>query len=122
MMPQTFVSPPMATNGGSGQLQINLDVAHARIAVTGELDLATVHVLHEAAAFLMSETAEAITIDLSGLQFIDAAGLGEIVGLRATLIAADRRLTLSRPSPTVRRTFAVGGLAKLLPENSSHSG
>ena len=49
-----------------------------------------------------------------GLQFIDAAGLGEIVCLRATLSAAGRQLTLRRPFPRIRRTFALGGLAELL--------
>ena len=72
----------------------------------------------EAAAVLLSETAEEITIDLGGLQFIDAAGLGEIVCLRATLIAAGRQLTLRRSSPRIRRTFAIGGLAELLRESS----
>ena len=44
---------------------------------------------------LVSETAHEITIDLGGLQFIDAAGLGDVVRLRMTLIAARRRLILS---------------------------
>jgi hypothetical protein len=39
----------------------------------------------------MSETAHEISIDLGRLQFIDAAGLGEVVRLRMTLIAAARR-------------------------------
>ena len=43
----------------------------------------------------MSETAHKITIDLGWLPFIDAAGLGEVVRLRMTLIAAGRRLILS---------------------------
>jgi anti-anti-sigma factor len=62
--------------------------------------------------------AQEITIDLGGLQFIDAAGLGEIAHLRATLLPSGRRLTLSRPSPRIRRTFAIGGLAELLGRNS----
>jgi anti-anti-sigma factor len=105
MTQREFVSRPMATTNGSGQLQI-------------DLDLATVTVLREAAAVLLSETAEEITIDLAELQFIDAAGLGEIVCLRATLIAAGRQLTLRRPSPRIRRTFALGGLAELLRDSS----
>jgi anti-anti-sigma regulatory factor len=43
----------------------------------------------------MSETAREITIDLGRLRFIDAAGLGEVVRLRMTLVAAGRRLILS---------------------------
>ena len=84
MTQRDFVSTAMTTTSGSGQLQIDLDVAHARVALTGELDLATVPVLREAAAVLLSETAEEITIDLGGLQFIDADGLGEMVCARAT--------------------------------------
>lgn len=118
-MRRDVVSLAMAANRGGGQLQIDLDVGHARIAVTGELELATVHVLHEAADVLISEPAQVITIDLSRLQFIDAAGLGEIVRIRMTLIAEGRRLILSRPSPRIRRTFAIGGLAELVCGNSS---
>jgi anti-sigma B factor antagonist len=118
MTQRDFVSTAMTTTSGSGQLLIHLDVAHARVALTGELDLATVPVLREAAAVLLSETAQEITIDLGGLQFIDAAGLGEIVWLRATLIAVGRQLTLRRPSSRIRRTFALGGLAELLRDSS----
>ncbi len=63
---------------------------------------------------LMSETAHEITINLGRLQFIDAAGLGEVIRLRMTLIAAGRRLILSRPSSRIRRIFAMGGLAELI--------
>jgi anti-anti-sigma factor len=108
----------MTADSGGGQLQIDLDVANASLALIGELDLATIHMLREATAVLLAERAQEITIDLGGLQFIDAAGLGEIVHLRATLIASGRRFTLSRPSPRIRRTFAIGGLAELLRENS----
>jgi anti-sigma B factor antagonist len=118
MTQRDFVSTAMTTTSGSGQLLIDLDVAHARVALTGELDLATVPVLREAAAVLLSETAQEITIDLGGLQFIDAAGLGEIVWLRATLIAVGRQLTLRRPSSRIRRTFALGELAELLRDSS----
>ena len=113
-MRRDSVSISMAAGSGGGHLEIDVDVARARIVVTGELDFATVQVLREAGDVLMSETAEEITIDLGRLQFIDAAGLGEIVRLRVTLIAAGRRLILSRLSPRIRRTFAMGGLAELV--------
>jgi anti-anti-sigma factor len=104
MTQRDFVATAMTTTSGSGQLQIDLDVAHARVALTGELDLATVPVLREAAAVLLSETAEEITIDLGGLQFIDAAGLGEIVCLRATTLIAAGRPRLPRRVRRSRRT------------------
>ena len=105
----------MAADSGAGQLQNDLDVADTRVALTGELDLATVPVMRGgAAAVLMSETAHEISIDLGRLQFIDAAGLGQVVRLRMTLIAAGRRLILSRPSSRIRRIFAIGRLAELI--------
>ena len=66
----------MAADSGAGQLQNDLDVADTRVAVTGELDLDRARVAG-AVAVLMSKTAHEITIELGGLQFIDAAGLGE---------------------------------------------
>ena len=46
----------------------------------------------------MSEPAHGITIDLGGLEFIDAAGLGEVVRLRND---ADRRRSAIDPVQTV---------------------
>ena len=105
MTQRDFVSTAMTTTSGSGQLQIDLDVAHARVALTGELDLATVPVLREAAAVLLSETAEEITIDLGGLQFIDAAGLGDGVGQELLLEIFDR---LAEGDRSLRRGHGAG--------------
>jgi anti-anti-sigma regulatory factor len=96
----------------AGQLQNDLDVPDTRVALTGELDLATVQVLR-AADVLMSETTHEITIDLGGSQFIDAAGLGDVIGLRMTLLAADRRLIPSQPSPKIAE-FRHGQRAELI--------
>ena len=95
-------------------LQVTVDVAHASLALTGELDLGTVCAVHGAAPAMLVASAATITIDLRGLQFIDAAGLGGLVQLCARLSAAGRRVILVRSSAKIRRTFEVAGLADLL--------
>ena len=108
------VAAVMTAGTGGAKFEVHLDIAQAYVALSGELDLATVDALRQAAAVLLSSTSQHITIDLADLQFIDAAGLGEIARLRVTLLAAGRRLTLSRPSRKIHRTFVVGGLAELV--------
>lgn len=87
---------------------------HGRLTLAGELDIATRPALSEAATALANASSPQITVDLGGLEFIDAAGLGGIVALRATLIAAGKQVRLNRVSARIRRTFAVAGLAGLL--------
>lgn len=103
----------LATEPGA-RLLVSVDAAHARLALTGELDLSTVRALREAARALRDVSTTRITIDLRELRFIDAAGLGGLTQLCATLTGADRQVTLSRPSRNIRRTFARAGLTELL--------
>jgi anti-anti-sigma factor len=87
----------------------------ARIAVLGELDIATSHQLGDA---LEREHASgrAVTLDLSGVEFLDSSGL--TVVLRAMKDAQDNgwnfgiASTLSEP---VLRTVRVAGVLPMLP-------
>ena len=58
--------------------------------------------------------ASEVTVDLARVTFIDATGLGAIVGLRNELIAAGGSLKLTGASPRVARIFALGSLSTLL--------
>lgn len=53
------------------------------------------------------------TIDISGLSFIDAAGLGCLVDINNRLTAVGARLRLTGTTPKLRRIFVLGGLAGL---------
>jgi anti-anti-sigma factor len=100
--------------GTPAHLEVRLDVAHGRLALAGELDHASAPAIHDAATVLAKAPTSHVTVDLAELQFIDAAGLGAIVQLQATLAATGRHISLRQPSAQVRRTFAVAGLAELL--------
>lgn len=82
------------------------------LALEGELDMADTDALLEAAATLAERPGD-LTLDLSGLTFIDSTGL---LGLLRT---ADRvhggSLTLLRPTEQVRKVFDMVELAKVSP-------
>lgn len=71
------------------------------LVICGEIDIANHHLLRQALAVLAAEDAdesEPVQLDLSGLRFIDVAGLAELAGF-----ATQRRLVLHAPPPQVRR-------------------
>jgi anti-sigma B factor antagonist len=81
------------------------------VVARGDVDLAGGPVLEQ--AILMREGAGPVTIDLSGVDFIDSSGL-------RSLLAASRRanehgtdLVLRSPSPGVTRLLALTGTTEL---------
>ena len=76
------------------------------ITVTGELDFSNADVLREAVGFACAGHPHRLVLELSGLRFIDSAGI-------AVLLAAISRvgqLCLRSPSPAVYRILEVTGL------------
>ncbi|MEU6739156.1 STAS domain-containing protein [Streptosporangium sandarakinum] len=55
-----------------------------------------------------------LIVDLSGLEMIDATGLGVLVGTHRRAAAAGRRLILRRVPPRVMRVLAVTRLNRVL--------
>lgn len=79
--------------------------------LTGELDIASTTMLEQQA---LDFTDHDLVLDLSGLTFIDAAGLGTLVHIANTLRASELGLTLRSPNPQIRSTFALTGLESML--------
>ena len=80
------------TGGGNGKLDL-----------AGELDAETAPVLAEA---LASRNGSALTLDLSGLTFIDSSGIHAIIAHLASG-RPDAPLTLTGVSPHVLRVFEI---------------
>ncbi|MFI6797787.1 STAS domain-containing protein [Streptosporangium canum] len=55
-----------------------------------------------------------LIVDLSGLEMIDATGLGVLVGTHRRALAAERRLILRGVPPRVMRVLAVTRLNRVL--------
>jgi anti-anti-sigma factor len=75
----------------------------AVVRLTGELDLAGVPRLHSALAELDGD----VELDCSGLEFIDAAGLGALLKAHEACMAGGYKLVLVNPSPAVDRLLCL---------------
>lgn len=82
------------------------------VAVTGELDLASSHILEEQLA--TAGGAELVIVDLRGLEFIDSTGLSVLVKAHHEAQEAGRRFGVVRGNAQVQRLLGLTGLAERL--------
>ena len=81
------------------------------VAFHGELDLASAPAAEEA---LVRAAGSAVLLDLSGLEFLDAAGLRAILRAKQRIEAGGDRLHIRGAKGIVRRIFEVTSLSHLL--------
>ncbi|HWC31596.1 MAG TPA: STAS domain-containing protein [Actinomycetota bacterium] len=86
------------------------------LAVSGELDMATRDRLLGALEWLEANGEEAITVDLTGLSFIDATGLHALIRARDSARMRGATLEFRNPSPAVRRLISLVGPEGLVEE------
>ena len=84
------------------------------VKLTGELDLAGEGRFQEAVQDARA-TGLALTVDLSGLEFIDSSGLRVFVRLHNDSLREGFTYTVIPGPPHVHRTFALCGLDAALP-------
>jgi stage II sporulation protein AA (anti-sigma F factor antagonist) len=87
------------------------------IKITGELDQSAAPALREKIDALIQTLAfEKLILDMSGLQFMDSAGVGLLMG-RYRLIKNKRRSLLIRaPSKPVDKVLTVSGIYSIIPK------
>lgn len=86
-------------------------------AVIGELDLATVHDLRLSFAArldLPTLDSPALDLDLAGVTFMDAAGLGAVMWCRRRALDAGRACIVDAASPAALRLMKLTGTHDLL--------
>lgn len=93
-----------------------------RLAAAGELDLASAPRLERELRRIEETDAEIITVDLSGLTFIDSAGAHLLRRADLRSRANGSRLRLSPAPPAVRRVLALLGVEKDLPFDAQQMG
>lgn len=86
----------------------------ARVILRGELDLDRAGALAEELTALTNQGATAVTVDASGLNFIDSSGLRALLSAREQLDAAGATLQLTAMSPAVERVLEMTGTRSLL--------
>lgn len=95
-------------------LSTRRDSGRAVVSLTGELDLATVDSLREAAlAELADPQCRTLVLDLDGLTFLDSTGLGCWVELRNRAGESGKALELDSVPQVALRTMTIAGLAPL---------
>jgi anti-anti-sigma factor len=94
--------------------------ASVLIAVRGELDVATAPKFRAAVKGLCQPgTASSVTVDLSRLDFIDAAGLGALISLRNAVHQSGGTVRVRSPKSHVRRVFELAAVTILFDAGSA---
>jgi anti-anti-sigma factor len=81
------------------------------ITVEGELDSSNVASLEATIASVTADRPAHLVFDLSGLRFMDSAGISALIGAAAKVGA----VRLRQPSAPVRRVIELTGLSSILP-------
>lgn len=89
--------------------------AEARVAVVGEVDLATAPALRDTLLRALQERDPAVLeVDLTGITFLDCTGVGALVAVRNTAVHNGCRLRVTNPQPIVRLVLKLTGLLDVL--------
>lgn len=97
------------------------DEAGVVLVLSGELDLAGAPEL-DAELTAARESGRGLTVDLSGLDFIDSSGLGVLVRFNNAAMAAGYEYSVIAGPPQVHRAFVLSGLDQALPFLASSVG
>ena len=97
------------------EINVVRDSESASVTLAGELDIATVPRVEEAIETTLSDELRALTIDLSGLTFVDSSGLRLFIVLDQRASEQGWSLRLLRPDAQVLTVFQVSGVEENLP-------
>jgi anti-sigma B factor antagonist len=84
------------------------------LVLSGEADTTTAPLLREMLATQLDSGARLVTVDASGLSFMDSASLRVLVMAARTLQGRHGTLVLARPQPLVARMLEITGADRLL--------
>jgi anti-anti-sigma factor len=90
------------------------DRGTVRLALTGELDISSAHLLDDELAKVEAAGPAVIVLDLRALEFMDSTGLRTVVTADARAREDHRRLAIVRGPDAVHRGFSVTRLDERL--------
>jgi anti-anti-sigma factor len=90
------------------------DQARAGVRLVGELDLASVPILEACLENLLAVGTRYIRADVSGLSFIDCAGLGALLAAHHAFLQDRGTLVITGASGQTRRLMRIAGLDDVL--------
>jgi anti-sigma B factor antagonist len=86
------------------------------VSVTGELDIATAERAYEYISDIIDGRQAPVSVDLSGLTFCDASGLGALARIARHARQAGRQLRLTAARPSLLKIMRITGLDRAFPE------
>jgi anti-sigma B factor antagonist len=89
---------------------------HQVISVTGELDIATAEQAYSYISEVIDGWQMPVSVDLSGLTFCDASGLGVLARIARHARQAGRQLRLTSARPSLLKIMRITGLDRAFPE------
>jgi anti-anti-sigma factor len=91
-------------------IDVQLDPAGAQVVtLSGELDSSNAAQLETRVASITAGSSRPLIFDLTGLRFMDSAGIAVLIGA-----ATATSVSLRNPSPIVRRVLEATGLSGVL--------
>ena len=99
-----------ATDGDGNQI----------ISVTGELDIATAEQAYTYISDMIDAWPAPVSVDLSGLTFCDASGLGALARTARHARQAGRQLRLTAARPSLLKIMRITGLDRAYPELAAY--
>lgn len=98
----------------SWRLDVQRSGATAVVSVSGELDAASSRSLRECVAALLADGVRDVRLRTARLSFVDAAGVGALIGAARRLREAGGALSIEAPSRQVARLLDLTGAARVL--------
>ena len=89
------------------------------VSVTGELDIATADQAYAYLSDVIDHGYAPLSVDLGGLTFCDASGLGVLARTANHAREAGRQLKLTSPRPSLVKIMRITGMDSAFPELSS---
>lgn len=100
------------------RLVVVRDGAEVTVFVEGHLDVASGRRLRDRVDDLLVTRPASVTIDVSGVTFVDSSGFAALLSARhAVMTEAGIALRLANPSPALQKVAAMSGFEKLLPSD-----
>jgi anti-sigma B factor antagonist len=90
------------------------DGSHDWLIAVGEIDLMTAQTLSVAIEIAEQHAPPRLTVDLSGVTFIDVSGLRVLLQAARRARAGGRRFAVARPSDQVARLLALTAISRSL--------
>jgi anti-anti-sigma factor len=113
--------PPQTPREGLEPAQLELTCrtgpnGYQIVSVTGELDIATAEQAYSYISEVIDGRPAPVTVDLSGLTFCDASGLGALARVARHARQAGRQLMLASARPSLLKIMRITGLDRAFPE------